>query len=74
MFDLGSDCSLIRETKARSMQVEPERTDSIMSAFNNTAGIPVAQLRTGYLHLQTTFSLKPLFTLYRMSNLVRRFY
>lgn len=43
MIDLGSDCSLIRESIARSMQLEPEKTDSAMVAFNNTVGLPIAQ-------------------------------
>ena len=44
-IDLGSDCSLIQESVARLMQLQPEKTDDAMLAFNNTVALPIAQAR-----------------------------
>ena len=41
--DLGSDCSLVRESIARRLKLAFKRTDTTLSGFNHSLVVPLAR-------------------------------
>ena len=63
MIDMGSECSLIQEKVARELQLEPEKTDNAIVAFNKTVGLPIAKskvnVRIDGIKFETTIYILP---------------